>query len=153
MTAKRIFSASILAAALAATASGALAAGPIDEPTRASVKALVKLARASGQLQPAGEAILPLVVDAYPEPALSRRQVRDETLMARAHGQLVPAGEGTMFVAPTGTQLARADVREDVRQARLHGELIPAGEGLGPVEYQARARTFRGETVAMRARR
>jgi len=117
MSPKHTFSLSILAVALAAAASGALAADPAGNPTRAEVKAGVLQARAHGQLMPAGEASQPFPTAAGTS-TLSARQVRDETLMARAHGELVPAGEGSPEIAPTGTQMARADVKEATRQAR-----------------------------------
>ena len=150
MTPKHLFSLSIIVAALAATAGGALAAG--DNPSRADVKAQVLQARANGELKPAGEAAEPFTT-ATGASTLSRRQVKDETLQARADGDLVPAGEGTIFVATSGTPMARAEVRESVRQARLNGELIPAGEGIGPVEYQARAHTRRAEMLAAKTQR
>ncbi|MEO5883395.1 MAG: hypothetical protein ABIQ06_13340 [Caldimonas sp.] len=147
MSPKHILSLSILALALATTASGARAADPAGGPSRAEVKASVLQARAHGELVPAGEAIQPFAT-ATGASTLSRRQVRDETLQARAHGTLVPAGEGSPVFTPSGTQLARAEVRESTRQARLNGELVPAGEGFGPVEYQARGPAKRAEIVA-----
>ena len=146
MSAKYFLSVSIVAA-LAATASVALAAGETGSPSRAEVKAAVLQARASGELKPAGEASEPFTA-ATGDSTLSRRQVRADTLQARAHGELVPAGEGTIFAVQVGTQMARTDVRESTRQARLNGELIPAGEGMGPVEYQARVHTRRPEMLA-----
>ena len=145
MSPKHTFYLSLIAAALAVTASSALAAEPAG-PSRAEVKAAVLEARANGQLRPAGEATQPLAIPGG-TPVASYRQVRDETLMARAHGQLVPAGEGSPYVAEGGTQMARADVKEATRQARLRGELIPAGEGMGPVEM-ARAPSKRFELFA-----
>jgi hypothetical protein len=150
MSPKHTFSLSILAVALAAAASGALAADPAGNPTRAEVKAGVLQARAHGQLMPAGEASQPFPTAAGTS-TLSARQVRDETLMARAHGELVPAGEGSPEIAPTGTQMARADVKEATRQARLNHELVPAGEGVGPVEVRMAAK--RPEWVAALIRR
>ena len=152
MSAKHFLSVSLLAAALAATASGALAAGETGSPSRADVKAAVLQARAHGELIPAGEAIQAFKVATSDSP-LSRRQVRDDTLQARAHGELIPAGEGAILATPAGTQMARAWVRESTRQARLNGELIPAGEGFGPVEYQARVHTKRAETLAATTQR
>ena len=122
MSPKHTLSLSILAAALAAGSSGALAADPTGSPSRAEVKASVLQARANGQLTPAGEASQPFMTPAGAS-MLSHRQVRDETLQARAHGQLVPAGEGSPSVAETGTQMARADVKEATRQARMNNEL------------------------------
>ena len=151
MSANHFLSVSILAA-LAATASVALAAGETGSPSRAEVKAAVLQARASGELKPAGEASEPFTV-ATGTSTLSRRQVRDDTLQARAHGELVPAGEGTIIAVQVGTQMARTDVRESTRQARLNGELIPAGEGMGPVEYQARVHTRRSEMLAAKTPR
>jgi len=147
MTPKHTFFLSILTAALATSAGGALAADPSASPSRADVKASVLQARAQGQLRPAGEAAEPFT----PAPAgstLSYRQVREETLLARAHRELVPAGEGSPVVATSGTQMARADVKEATRQARMHGELVPAGEGIGPVEIRMAAR--RPEWLAAR---
>ncbi|MGZ5132192.1 MAG: hypothetical protein ACXWJ1_12810 [Caldimonas sp.] len=152
MIAKHFLSVSILAAALAATASGALAAGETGSPSRADVKAAVLQARAHGELIPAGEAPHPFTV-ATGVSTSSRRQVRDDTLQARADGELIPAGQGPSFATPVGTQMARAEVKESVRQARLNSELIPAGQGLGPVEYQARAHTRRAEMLAATTRR
>ena len=152
MSAKHFLSVSILAAALAATASGALAAGETGSPSRADVKAAVLQARANGELKPAGEAIEPFKVATSDTPS-SRRQVRDDTLQARARGELIPAGEGAILAIPVGTQMARAEIRESTRQARLNGELIPAGEGMGPVEYQARVHTRRAEMFAAKTPR
>jgi hypothetical protein len=94
-------------------------------------------------LVPAGEAIQPFASRSTGAQR-TRQDVRNEVLAARASGALVPAGEAIPVEAPTVSLLARAEVRESVREARLHGELIPAGEGMGPVEWQARARTGRG---------
>jgi len=149
MSPKHTLSLSILAAALAAGSSAALAADQTGIPSRAEVKASVLQARANGQLTPAGEASQPFMTPAGAS-MLSHRQVRDETLQARAQGQLVPAGEGSPSVAETGTQMARADVKEATRQARMNNELIPAGEGIGPVEYQARGPAKRIELFAWR---
>ena len=137
---------SLIAAALAATASSALAAEPAG-PSRAEVKAAVLEARAHGQLRPAGEATQPFATTGG-TPTASYRQVREETLMARAHGQLVPAGEGSPYVAEGGAQMARADVKEATRQARIQQELIPPGEGMGPTEKVARAPARRIDLLA-----
>jgi len=139
MSPKRTLSLSIVAAALAAATSGALAADPSGNPTRAEVSASVLQARAHGQLRPAGEAAEPLQSPAVSS-TLTSRQVREETLLARSHNQLVPAGEGSPVVEPGGTQLARADVKEATRLARMNHELVPAGEGMGPVEIRMAAR-------------
>ena len=147
MSPKHTLSLSILAAALAASAGGALAADESASPSRAEVKASVLQARASGQLMPAGEASQPFAMPTA-RSTLSYRQVRDETLQARAHGELVPAGEGSPAVAQSGTQMARAEVKEATRLARVNHELVPAGEGIGPVEYQARGPAKRPEILA-----
>jgi hypothetical protein len=152
MSAKRLFSLSLVVAALAAGASGAVAAGQGDTFSRADMKALVVQARANGELQPAGEAAHRFD-RATGTSTLSRRQVRDDTLVARALGQLVPAGQGVGQVVPTGSQFARADVRDAVRQANLHGELARAGEATGPAGQATRAHLSRAEIVAMRTRR
>ncbi|MEP7301021.1 MAG: hypothetical protein ABI699_05785 [Caldimonas sp.] len=149
MSAPNLLSLSILAAALAATAGGALAAG---NPGRAEVKAAVLQARADGELRPAGEAAGPLTIASGDSP-LSRRQIRDDTLQARAHGELIPAGEGMVPAVAGGTLLARAEVKESTRQARLNGELIPAGEGIGSGALQARTHARRDETIAARTTR
>jgi hypothetical protein len=149
MSRKHTFYLSLVAAALAATASSALAAEPAAGPSRAEVKASVLAARANGELRPAGEATQPFASRAG-TPVASYREVREETLLARAHGQLVPAGEGSPYVAETGTQMARADVKEATRQARINHELIPAGEGMGPVETVARAPAKRIDLFAWR---
>jgi len=150
MSPNRALSLSVLAAALAATASGAFAADPSGSPSRAEVNASVLQARALGQLRPAGEAAEPLL-SATGGSTLSHRQVREETLLARAQGELVPAGEGSPAVAIGGTQMARADVKEATRLARMNGELVPAGEGIGPVEIRIAAR--RPDWVAALTRR
>ena len=152
MSAKRFLSVSLIAAALVASAGGAVAAGEGDTMTRADMKALVLQARANGELQPAGEAANRFTV-ATSTSTLSRRQVRDDTLVARALGQLIPAGQGVGQVVPTTSQFARADVRDGVRQANLNGELARAGEALSPVGYPARAHLSRAEIVAMKTRR
>lgn len=152
MNTKHLVSLSIVTVALAAAASGALAAGSAGSPSRISVRTEVLQARIDRTLQPAGEATQPFTVTTA-ESTLTRRQVRDETMQARARHELIAAGQGPTFAVPTGTQMARADVRESVRQANLNGELIPAGQGMGPVERQARAHMSRGEIVAMRTRR
>ena len=149
MSPNHTFYLSLIAAALAVTASGALAAEPAAGPSRAEVKASVLEARANGQLRPPGEATEPFASRGG-APVASYRQVREETLLARAHGKLVPAGEGSPYVAETGTQMARADVKEATRQARVNQELIPAGEGMGPVETVARAPARRIDLFAWR---
>lgn len=146
MSPNRTLLLSLIAAALAATASSALAAEPAGL-SRAEVKAAVLEARANGQLRPAGEATQPFSTPGG-TPVASYRQVREETLMARASGQLVPAGEGSPYVDESGTQMARADVKEATRQARIHQELIPAGEGMGPTEKVARAPAKRIDLLA-----
>ena len=84
MSPKHILSLSILAAALAASAGGALAADPSGKgPSRAEVKASVLEARAHGQLMPAGEGRSSPRHEPAGTSTLSRRQVRDETLLAR----------------------------------------------------------------------
>ena len=145
MSTQHTVSLSILAIALAAAATSALAADAAGNPSRAEVRASVLQARASGQLMPAGEASQPFPTAAAIS-TTSSRQVHDETLQARAHHELVPAGEGAPTVAQGGTQMARADVKEATREARMHHELVPAGEGFGPVEIRMAAK--RPEWVA-----
>jgi len=149
MSPKHTLSLSILTAALATLAGGALAADQTGSPSRAEVKASVLQARAHGQLTPAGEATQTFMMSTRAS-TLSHRQVRDETLQARAQGLLVPAGEGSPYMAETGTQMARADVKEATRQARMDNELVPAGEGVGPVEMLARGPAKRIEMFAWR---
>jgi hypothetical protein len=79
--------------------------------TRAEVRSDVIVARALGELTPAGEG------GAYTAPVttattLARAQVKQETLQARAAGTLIPAGEGIAgvegVIRPTSTHTAQA---------------------------------------------
>jgi hypothetical protein len=152
MSKRHFVSVSIITAALAAAAGGAIAAGPDASPSRVAVKAEVLQARNDGQLRPAGEATQPFTFMTATS-TMSRGDVRAETLQARRRGEMIAAGQGPSFPVTAGTQVVRAEVRESVRQANLYGELMRAGEGMGPVGHQARAHLSRAEIVAMRMHR
>ncbi len=153
MNASRLFCLTLVAAAVAATATGALAVHP-GMTTRADISAQVLQARALGELVPADAAVWTFATPSSLAATLSRREVRDETLAERARGELIPAGQGMTLPRFTAeTQTARADVRESVRAARVNGELIPAGEGIDAIEMQARAHKQRAEIVAATSRR
>ena len=95
--------------------------------TRAQVKAELQHARATGKMQPAGEA--DFVPPSTPS-NVSRAEVKAELAAARAHGQTLAAGEAGYNVSneyTTASVLTRNEVRAEAIATRKSGQVL-AGE-------------------------